>query len=236
MKLIAIVEDDISLRDNYRGWLEKKGYATAGYSESKKAIEAFKTRLPDLVIIDISLGEEDEGGFDVCKALRRLSQSLPIIFLTAKVSDVDIVKGLILEADDYLIKPISMDHLCARVVALLKRIDARSATEEKVEFIESGSLQVNIAHMTVSWKGIIIPLTVTEFWVVYSLAKIPGHVKSRDQLLDDAHQQHISDDSVISQIKRIRTKFCGIDPKFSAIETVYGGGYGWINDQSTPKH
>tara|TARA_B100001123_G_C15107269_1_gene945994 strand:+ start:325 stop:1059 length:735 start_codon:yes stop_codon:yes gene_type:complete len=229
-KLIAVVEDEISLRENYLAALTKQGYQVAGYSTRQKALSAFKNRLPDLVIIDISLGNEVDGGFELCKELRAQSSRLPIIFLTAKDSDYDVVSGLRLGADDYLIKPISIEHLLARVTALLRRIDVLSATESEAQIIERGSLKLDLDRITVSWKDRVIDLTVTEFWVVHSLAQKPGHVRNRDQLMSAA-RVHLDDGSVTSQIKRIRSKFTSIDAEFSSIETVYGMGYRWINDQ-----
>ena len=148
----------------------------------------------------------------------------------AKDSDYDVVSGLRLGADDYLIKPISIEHLLARVTALLRRIDVLSATESEAQIIERGSLKLDLDRITVSWKDRVIDLTVTEFWVVHSLAQKPGHVRNRDQLMSAA-RVHLDDGSVTSQIKRIRSKFTSIDAEFSSIETVYGMGYRWINDQ-----
>ncbi len=125
-KLVAIVEDELAIRENYSAALQRNGYRVQGYSSRQAALNAFDTRLPDLVIIDINLGEEIEGGFELCRELRARSAQLPIIFLTARESELDIVSGLRLGADDYLTKRISLGHLLARVTALLRRVEERA--------------------------------------------------------------------------------------------------------------
>src|ERR671923_2315486 len=123
-RLIAIVEDEPAIRDNYAAAFAREGYAVRTYSSRALAMSAFAARLPDLAIIDISLEEEPEGGFELCRQLRALSAELPIIFLTARDSDLDAVSGLRLGADDFLTKDLSLTHLIARVTALFRRIDA----------------------------------------------------------------------------------------------------------------
>ena len=117
-KLVAVVEDEIAIRDNYLAALKRQGYRVAGYSTRKDALSAFEDRLPDLVIIDINLRGEVEGGFELCRELRARAAQLPIIFLTARESELDAVSGLRLGADDYLSKRISLEHLLARVCLL----------------------------------------------------------------------------------------------------------------------
>lgn len=235
-KLIAVVEDEALLRENYRDTLMREGYLSVGYANRMEAEEAFKNQLPDLVIIDIGLGNEPRGGVDLCRNLRVSFPALPIIFLTAKDSEFDKLRGYDSGADDYLVKPISNDHLLVRVNSLLRRVDALRTTEEKVELVEVGFLRLDLDRMIASWKGSIISFTVTEFWIVHALVKRPGWVKKRVQLLKDSRQtEHISEDSVTSQVKRIRKKFLEIDPKFKAINAVYGTGYRWLSDDSTPE-
>ena len=110
-RLIAIVEDEAALRDNYAAAFTRDGFAVRGYANRAQALAAFGTRLPDLAIIDISLEDEPEGGFELCRQLRALSAELPIIFLTARDSELDAVSGLRLGADDFLTKDLSLAHL-----------------------------------------------------------------------------------------------------------------------------
>ena len=121
---IAIVEDEAAIRANYADAFTRQGYAVSAYADRPSALAAFRERLPELAIIDIGLGNEPEGGFTLCAELRALSQRLPIIFLTARDSDFDVVSGLRLGADDYLTKDISLPHLMARIAALFRRLDA----------------------------------------------------------------------------------------------------------------
>ena len=123
-RLVAVIEDEAAIRENYAAALRRQGYRVATYADRKTALAAFASRLPDLVVIDINLGAEIEGGFELCRELRARSSALPIIFLTARESDLDVVSGLRLGADDYLTKRVSLDHLLARVAALFRRIDA----------------------------------------------------------------------------------------------------------------
>jgi two-component system OmpR family response regulator len=226
VKLVAVVEDEAAIRDNYLAGLRRQGYRVAGYASRKDALAAFENRLPDLVIIDVNLGAEVEGGFELCRQLRARSAQLPIIFLTARESELDAVSGLRLGADDYLTKRVSLEHLLARVAALFRRVEALSSSEEEGDRLEQGSLVLDRDRMTAQWRGEAVPLTLTEFWVVYALALHPGHVKNREQLMAAANAV-LDDGTVTSQVKRIRAKFLGIDPSFDAIQTVYGMGYRW---------
>ena len=228
-KLVAVVEDDAAIRDNYLAGLRRQGYRVAGYANRKDAIAAFENRLPDLVIIDVNLGAEVEGGFELCRQLRARSAQLPIIFLTARESELDAVSGLRLGADDYLTKRVSLEHLLARVAALFRRVEALSSSEEESDRLEQGSLVLDRDRMTAQWRDQPVPLTLTEFWVVYALALHPGHVKNREQLMAAANAV-LDDGTVTSQVKRIRAKFLAVDPAFDAIQTVYGMGYRWHAD------
>ena len=228
-KLVAVVEDDVAIRDNYLAGLRRQGYRVVGYGSRKEALAGFANRFPDLVIIDVNLGTEVEGGFELCRELRARSAQLPIIFLTARESELDAVSGLRLGADDYLTKRTSLEHLLARVAALFRRVEALRSAGDSAERLEQGSLTLDRDRMTAQWKGQPIPLTVTEFWVVHALAQHPGHVRSRDQLMAAANVV-LDDGTVTSQIKRIRAKFVGVDPAFDAIQTVYGMGYRWQAD------
>jgi two-component system OmpR family response regulator len=223
---VAVVEDEPAIRENYAAGLRRHGYRVAAYADRPAALAAFEAGLPDLVIIDINLGREVEGGFELCRELRARSRSLPIIFLTARDSELDAVSGLRLGADDYLTKQISVEHILARVAALFRRVDALSAPRDAAALIERGPLRLDLECMTAEWLDQPVPLTVTEFWVVHALARRPGHVRDRDQLMAAANTV-LDDSSVTSQIKRIRRKFQGADSSFDAIETVYGMGYRW---------
>ncbi len=223
---IALVEDDPAIRANYAEALARHGYEVATYGGRREALEAFRARLPDLAVIDIGLGDDAEGGFALCRDLRALSAQLPIVFLTARDSDFDVVSGLRMGADDYLTKGVSLPHLMARVGALFRRVDALAEEKPVEERIVRGALELDLKRFSADWRGRRIELTLTEFWIVHSLARHPGHVKSRDQLMRDA-ELVVDDATITSHVKRVRAKFLAADPAFDAIETVYGLGYRW---------
>jgi two-component system OmpR family response regulator len=223
---IAIVEDEIAIRQNFEDALRRQGYLVSGYGDRQSALNAFNRRLPDLVIIDVGLGDDVEGGFELCRELRAMSRVLPMMFLTARDSDADVISGLRLGADDYLTKDISLPHLMARIVALFRRVEMLSGEQSKGSWLERDALRLSAERMEVQWNGQAIPLTVTELWVVHSLARHPGHVRSRQQLMDDANIL-VDDQTITSHIKRIRRKFKAADDSFDKLDTVYGAGYRW---------
>jgi two-component system, OmpR family, response regulator len=226
-KNIAIVEDEPALRENYAAALARHGYLVKSYANRRLAMQAFKARLPDLAIIDISLEDEAEGGFDLCRDLRAMSAELPIIFLTARDSELDAVSGLRLGADDFLTKDVSLPHLAARVAALFRRIDALTRPPSASDVVHRGALLIDAAKMQTTWNGNAVTLSLTEFWIVHALAKNPGHVKNRQQLMDAANVV-LDDNTITSHIKRLRRKFLEVDPAFDAVQTVYGMGYRWV--------
>ena len=225
-KRIALVEDEPAIRQNYTDALVKRGYEVSAHAGTEDALRAFRKRLPDLAIIDIGLGDDIEGGFEVCRVLRAMSATIPIIFLTARDSDFDAISGLRLGADDYLTKDVSIPQILARVAALFRRLDALQQEYGRDQMHIVNDLAIDKNCMTVAWKGTRIDLTLTEFWIVHSLARIPGHVKSREQLMKDA-DIFVDDGTVTSHVKRIRHKFEDIDASFDRIDTVYGMGYRW---------
>jgi two-component system, OmpR family, response regulator len=225
-KRIAIVEDNEAIRENYSDALRRQGYEVAAYGTRAAAMGAFRLRLPDLTVVDIGLADEVDGGFTLCRELRAMSESVPIIFLTARDSDFDMVSGLRLGADDYLTKDISLPHLLARIAALFRRIDVLSSPPKNEDVIARGDLRVDLKRLTATWQNQPVDLTLTEFWMVHALIKFPGHVKSRDQLMSEANLT-VDDNTVTSHVKRIRKKFVAIDTTFDSIDTIYGMGYRW---------
>jgi two-component system OmpR family response regulator len=223
---IAIVEDDPAIRANYTDAFRKHGYEVSAYAGRIEAMAALATRLPDLALLDIGLGDEPDGGFTLCRELRALSSTLPILFLTARDSDFDAVSGLRMGADDYLTKDVSLPHLLARVSALFRRADLLAQPAQTEDILERGKLTLDKKRFSVAWEGKPVDLTLTEFWLVHALAKFPGHVKNRDQLMAEAHIV-VDDSTITSHIKRIRAKFASVDPGFACVDSVYGMGYRW---------
>ena len=223
---IAIVEDEPAIRENYADALKRHGYEVSTFPDRASASKAFTTRLPDLVLIDVGLGTEIDGGFTLCRDLRSISSTLPVIFLTARDSDFDVVSGLRMGADDYVPKTVSLPNLIARIAALFRRADLASSPATVDDLLIRGPLTMDLKRMAVRWQQQPIELTLTELWMVHALARFPGHVKDRDALMGEANII-VDDGTITSHIKRIRRKFQAIDPQFDAIETVYGMGYRW---------
>jgi two-component system, OmpR family, response regulator len=225
-KTVAIVEDDAAIRANYADMLKKHGYQVSAYGDRRAAADAFKTRLPDLALLDIGLADEPDGGFTLCRELRALSAALPIIFLTARDSDFDAVSGLRMGADDYVTKDVAMPQLLARISALFRRAELLAQPPAAEEVLDRGPLRLDMKRFEVTWREKTVDLTLTEFWLVHCMARYPGHVKDRDQLMRDAHIV-VDDATITSHIKRIRRKFQAVDRDFAAVDSVYGMGYRW---------
>jgi two-component system OmpR family response regulator len=228
---IAIVEDEPALRANYADVLRRQGYDVAAYAARADALAAFRARLPDLALIDIGLGDDVDGGFTLCRELRALSATVPIVFLSARDSDFDIVAGLRLGADDYVTKDVSLPHLTARIAALFRRSDLLTAPAVAEDVLVRGALTLDAKRLAAQWNGQRVDLTLTEFWMVHALARYPGHVKDRDSLMRDA-KIVVDDSTITSHVKRIRRKFEAIDPAFDRIDTVYGMGYRWKSEDT----
>ncbi len=229
-KTIAIVEDEEAIRNNYSELFQRLGYEVLGFANRFDAEQSFASKLPDLVILDIGLEDEIDGGFELCRKLRSQSATLPVIFLSARDTDIDVVSGLRLGADDYLTKDISLPQLSARVAALFRRVDAIEQTEA-TQNLQTGHLQLDMDRLTSEWKNHQVALTLTELWMLQALVSHPGHVKSRNQLMEAA-DIYVDAATITSHVKRIRQKFIQIDPEFNAIEAVYGIGYRWTNEKN----
>jgi two-component system response regulator ChvI len=224
---IAVVDDEANIRETVGFALRREGYVVDVFTDGADAWERFERELPDLLVLDILMPRMD--GLELCRRVRTRSESLPLIFLTSRDDEFDRVLGLELGADDYLCKPFSMRELLARVKVLFRRL---ALLESRAEASESSSLRVaglllDLDRYSVSWNGDAVPLTVTEFQVLCALVRRPGHVKTREQLMQAGypHDAFVSERTIDSHIKRIRRKFGDVDPAFSGIETVHGLGY-----------
>src|SRR5258706_27051 len=164
----ALVEDDPTIRQNYADALTRAGYDVTAFSGRASATQALATRLPELAIIDIGLGADIDGGFALCRDLRAASAQLPIIFLSARDSDFDIVSGLRLGADDYLTKDVSLPHLLARIAALFRRVDATSQPAVAEDVVRRSKPALDAPRMSAKWNEQAVELTVTEVSVGHS--------------------------------------------------------------------
>ena len=224
MPTIALVDDDRNILTSVSIALEAEGYRIMTYTDGASALDGFKSTLPDLAILDIKMPRMD--GMELLGQLRKQS-AMPVIFLTSKDDEVDEVLGLRMGADDYIKKPFSQRLLVERIRALLRRGELARGSGESEPIIQRGELLLDPSRHQCSWKGTNVDLTVTEFLILKSLALRPGHVKSRDQLMDGAYGEHIyvDDRTIDSHIKRLRKKFKSVDSAFAQIETLYGVGY-----------
>jgi two-component system response regulator ChvI len=223
--LIAVVDDEENIREVVGFALRQAGYRVSAYRDGEEAWEAFSRSLPDLAILDILMPRMD--GLELCRRVRRVSEAIPLIFLSSRDEELDRVLGLELGADDYLCKPFSSRELIARVKVLFRRVRPERDSDSPPTVVRCGSLELDRGRHTARWKGMPLPLTVTEFRILCALAGEPGYVRTREQLLRESypHDEYMSDRTVDGHIKRIRKKLAQVDPGFDGIETIYGLGY-----------
>ena len=227
-KNIAIVEDDPDQRSNYIDAITKKGYDVVAYSSRDEALAGFEKELPDLAILDIILGDEVDAGFEICRDLLSKSPSLPVIFLTERIAEIDKISGLRLGAWDYLPKPISLNYLAERISSLLRINTARIETSETAGTAKVvGDMTIDQEALLVSWKGSPINLSGTEFRMLAKLVRVPGHAVSYATLMNATMQSFVTNNTINTHMRNIRKKFEGIDPEFDCIKSEYGYGYRW---------
>ena len=235
MSKIALVDDDRNILTSVSMTLETEGFDVETYTDGQSALDAFSRSMPDLAILDIKMPRMD--GMDLLQRLRQKS-SLPVIFLTSKDDEVDEILGLRMGADDYVTKPFSQRLLLERIRSLLRRKDANEGKlvgeeSEDTKVLVRGELSIDPLRHSVTWKGLNVTLTVTEFLLLQALAQRLGFVKSRDQLMDVAYDEqiYVDDRTIDSHIKRLRKKMRSVDNSFSAIVTLYGIGYRYNEEQ-----
>ena len=220
---IALVDDDRNILTSVSMALEAEGFEVRTYADGETALTGLQAKPVDVAVLDIKMPRLD--GMELLSRLRRTTQ-MPVIFLTSKDEESDELQGLDLGADDYIRKPFSQQLLIARIRALLRRREAATAVGD-TNLMVRGKLVLDQTRHLCTWRGQPIDLTVTEFLILKALALRPGHVKSRDQLLDAAYGDggFVDDRTIDSHIKRLRKKFKAVDTEFGDIETLYGVGY-----------
>ena len=220
-KTIALVDDDQNILTSVSMALEAEGFKVDTYTDGAEALNGLSGKPVDLAVLDIKMPRMD--GMELLENIRRKSK-LPVIFLTSKDDEVDEVLGLRMGADDYIPKPFSQRLLIERINAILRRADA---SDSNTEVMKRGDLTLDSVRHLCIWQDKEVTLTVTEFLLLQALARNPGHVKNRDQLIDAAYGEHIyvDDRTIDSHIKRVRKKFRARDPEFNHVETLYGVGY-----------
>ena len=225
---IALVDDDRNILTSISMALENEGFKVQTYIDAENALVGISRNPPDLAVIDIKMPRMD--GEELLRRLRKKT-TIPILFLTSKDEEVDELLGLKLGADDFIKKSggFSIKVLIERI-----RVQLRKKTnniDESKNIIKHGKLVLDSSQLECEWNGKFLPekLTTTEFLIVKELAKRPGIIKERAQLMDIAYKDNndIEDRTIDSHVKRIRKKFKKVDQNFSAIETRYGSGYRW---------
>ncbi len=224
---IALVDDDKNILTSVTIALEAEGFRVRTYLDGASALKALSNKPADLAVLDIKMPRME--GMELLRRLRQTTD-MPVIFLTSKDEEIDEMLGLKMGADDYIGKPFSQRLLIERIRAVLRRVNAaKTKPSEKDEepVLIRGRLALDPMRHTITWNEKNVNLTVTEFLILQALAQRPGHVKSRDQLMDAAYSDdiYVDDRTIDSHIKRLRKKFRAVDDEFSAIETLYGVGY-----------
>lgn len=219
-ELILLVDDEPSITDLARLYLERDGYRIHAEADGESALEAAAKQKPALIVLDVMLPKVD--GFDVCRRLRSAGNQVPIIMLTARDEDIDKILGLELGADDYLTKPFNPRELVARVKAILRRSESKKTTDDQP--IHRGDLTIDSASREVRLAARTLDLRAQEFDLLLTLAESPGRVFSREQLLQLAwgFDYYGQTRTVDVHIAHLRKKLEGGSVK---IETVTGVGY-----------
>ena len=226
---IALIDDDRNILTSLSIALEKEGFKVQTYLDGESAIIGLTRTPPDLAVIDIKMPKMD--GEELLKKLRKKT-SMPVIFLTSKDDEIDELLGLKLGSDDFIKKSggFSIKVLIERIRVQLRKKNPNNIDDAK-NVINHGKLRLDASQLECEWDKKQLPdkLTTTEFLIVQELAKRPGIIKERSQLMDIAYREDtdIEDRTIDSHIKRIRKKFKKVDNSFSAIETRYGSGYRW---------
>ena len=219
---ILVVDDEKDILELVRYNLAREGYQVTSVTSGEEALKQVRTWVPDLIILDLMLPGVD--GLDVCKQLKNDTRTvhIPIVMLTAKGEETDIVLGLELGADDYITKPFSPKVLLARVKAVLRR--RKSEPIDKTDVIKIGDLMIHPGRHEVLVKGKPIKLTSTEFRILHFMARRPGWVFTRYQIVDAARGENVAvtERSVDFHMTSLRRK---LGPYGDHIETVWGVGY-----------
>ena len=226
-QVIAIVEDDANQRQHYAEALRNADYEVIEYADRKSAVEGFEESMPDLAILDIILGEEVGGGFEVCRFLKEKDSQFPVIFLTSRGDELDQIYGLQLGAWDYQTKPVSLEYLITRIRSLFQIKSTTSTDNHSTNTLHIGDITLNEVSMAVQWKKQPINLTPTEYDILRAILNTPSGVSIED-LVKATRQGVVEDNTINTHILHIRKKLKQVDADFACIKTKYGFGYCWV--------
>jgi two-component system OmpR family response regulator len=235
--LIAIVEDDVDQQQNYADALQRKGFETICYASVETALRGIQDRRPALVLLDVVLGEDSEGGFSICRKLLDRGDNLPIIFLSDRSDEIDQVFGLRLGAWDYQTKPISLALLAEKIKRLLDIHKARTEPDLPAPASNKDKPAINLplpAGLVIdehkffaAWHGQTVPLTLTEFRILLAILKAGQEGIDYQRLSQSTMQRTVSNGTINSHVKNIRKKFNALGHEFNGIRNKPGYGYRW---------
>ena len=235
MRRVLLVEDDDILRRNYEALLNAYRLKVVACATKLEAFEAFGREIFDVVILDITLGNDCEAGFELCQKFREKSKTIPIIFLTERDEDADRISGLRLGADDYLSKTISCTYLAARINALIRRVETLLGGRIEPVSTTSGEtksrLRIDSSLSRAYWLGIPLELPLTQFWILNDLFSHSGQVRSVSDLMRAASIT-VQHNTIVVHIKSIREEIQKISPEFSCIKSERARGYRWLEDET----
>ncbi len=226
MKTVLIVDDELKITRLLRDYLQQAGFRVVTATDGPTALTEARSERPDMIVLDLGLPGID--GLDVTRTLRKTSD-VPIIILTARAEESDRIVGLELGADDYLVKPFSPRELVARVRAVLRRVDASVSNPS---LVRTGDLEIDTNKRTVTVAGRPIELTPTEFELLLHLARSPGRVYTRSQLLDALHGVAFEsyERAIDAHVKNLRRKIEPDPRQPRYLLTVYGVGYKYADE------
>jgi len=234
LRRVLLVEDDDILRRNYEMLLSAHQLSVCACATKSDAIAAFGRETFDVVVLDVTLGRDFEAGFELCLAFREKRKATPIIFLTERNEDPDWISGLRLGADDYLSKTVSGTYLVARINALIRRVEALTggAAEPVAGARQQGGsspLRIDERLSRAYWRESLLPLSLTQFWILKDLFEHAGEVRSTTELMRAASIT-VQPNTIVVHIKTIREEIQKITPDFACIKSERARGYRWVDD------
>lgn len=235
---IAWIEDDEVIQKNYATMLADQGYNVVPLKNRDEALDHFQATLPDIVILEIGLNGDRDGGFHLCADLRRLSLTMPIIFFTSRDEEIDRISGIRIGADDYITKDVGINYLLVRIDALLHRIQSLTRCKNAATGQQGnegnfdkplvyGSLELDLVRLLAVWKKKPVELSLTQFLIVKALAADTGRIKNHSQLMRAANTC-VEPNTISAHIKTIREQFRSLDADWDCIKTERGAGYRWV--------
>lgn len=232
MKRIGYVEDNDSIRENYTECLMDAGFHVDAYANAEDALHAFSSDMPDLLLLDIGLGHQRDGGLQLCFDIRKFNSAVPVVFLTSHDKDYEKISGLRMGADDYITKDSNIDYILVRIETLLRRVETlrKQAVVEPIHDTVEQLVNLNDITCQAYFKGSNLELSLTQYWILKSLYKGQGQLKSHADLMKAANIV-VEPNTIVAHVKAIRSRIKAIDEHCDPIRTVRGVGYQWLTPE-----